>query len=122
MLAGRLIVCVLLIAGCGGGGGEHAIDTSKYSRACVADGDCVAVYQGTVGCCGGGCPNTAISVTSYDDYEAALATQMPACSPAPPCTATPGICGAHSALCVGAQCTFAVMSTTALSLAPAGRF
>jgi hypothetical protein len=109
------MVCALLIAGCGGGGGEHAIDTSKYSRACASDSDCVAVYQGTLGCCGGGCPNTAIAVTSYADYAGAVASQTPVCNPAPPCAATPGTCGDQAALCVGAMCTLAMMSAGAIS-------
>lgn len=118
----RLTICALLIAGCGSGTGEHAIDTSKYSRACVADADCVAVYQGTLTCCGGGCPNTAIAVTGYADYATAVASQTPVCSPAPPCVATPGSCGDHVALCVGALCTLAVTSATPVSASPSSRF
>jgi hypothetical protein len=110
-----VIVCTLLIAGCGGGDGGHSIDASKFSRACAADTDCVAVYQGTLGCCGGDCPNTAIAASSYDAYEAALQMAIPRCNPAPPCAAPVGVCGDRSALCVGGTCTYAVNSSGALS-------
>ena len=108
-----------LTVACGGGSADHSIDTSHYSRVCVGDADCVAVYQGTVGCCGGGCPNTAIAATDYDAYAAALAAQVPVCNPAPPCADPTGTCGDKSALCVGGMCTLAVTSSGALSPSPA---
>jgi len=123
MSPSRLIICALLIAGCGSdGGGGHAIDTSKYSRACVADSDCVAVYQGTLTCCGGGCPNTAIAASEYAGYAGAFAASVPTCNPQPPCGNPTAICGDKAALCVGSLCTLAVTSTSALSASPSARF
>lgn len=113
-----VIICTLLVAACGGGSSDHSIDTSKYSHACMGDGDCVAVYQGTLSCCGGDCPNAVIAATDYDAYTAALAAQMPICNPAPSCVDTTGACTDRSALCVGGLCTLAITSTSAISASP----
>lgn len=118
MSSTRFAVCALLIAGCGSGGGGHAIDTSHYSRACLVDADCVAVYQGTLTCCGGGCPNTAIAVSDYAAYTGAFAGAVPTCNPQPPCAEVTTICGEKTALCVGSLCTLAVTSTSAVSTSP----
>jgi len=107
-----------LTVACGGGSADHSIDTSHYSKACVGDADCVGVYQGTLGCCGGGCPNTAIAVSAYDEYQTALTAQTPTCNPAPPCAIPVHTCGEQSALCVGGMCTLAVTSAAALSASP----
>jgi len=103
------------VVGCGGGSSDHAIDTSKYGKACVGDADCVAVYQGTLTCCGGGCPNTAIPSAAYAQYLQDVAANTPTCNPAPPCAATPGACQNVSALCVGGLCTEARTSSSTLS-------
>jgi len=112
------ILCAGLMVACGGGDGDHSIDTSRYSRGCSVDADCVGVYQGTLGCCGGGCPNAAIAVTDHDAYVAALAAQTPMCNPAPPCADQTVACEQKSALCVGGMCTLAVTSAGALSAPP----
>lgn len=108
----------VLAAGCGGGTTDHAIDTSRYSKACAGDADCVAVYQGQLGCCGGGCPNTAIASTTYAQYIQDVQANTPVCNPQPPCAVTPGACGDIAALCVGGRCTAATTSTSTLSLSP----
>lgn len=105
-----------LVAACGGGsGGDHSIGTAKYDKTCVGDSDCVAVYQGELGCCGGGCPNAAIAATGYAQYLQDVAANQPVCNPAPPCAATPGACQTVTALCVGSLCTAASTSGSAIS-------
>lgn len=111
-----ILGALLLVGACGSSGGDHSIDTSRYSHACVGDSDCVGVYQGKLGCCGPDCPNTAIAQVSYDDYAATLASSTPTCNPEPPCLPIAArSCGDRSALCVGGMCTLAVTSTGSLS-------
>ena len=109
------ILCAVFLAGCGGGSSDHSIGTSKYSKVCAGDSDCVAVYQGSLGCCGGDCPNTAIAASSYAQYLADVQANTPVCNPAPPCAVTPGACQNVSALCVGGLCTEASTSSSTLS-------
>src|SRR3569833_776859 len=109
------VAVLVLFAGCGGGSSDHAIDTSKYSKACFVVSVCVAVFLGSLCCCGGGCPNTASATSTYAQYLQDVAANTPVCNPAPPCGATPGACQNISALCVCGLCTEASTSSSTLS-------
>jgi hypothetical protein len=109
-----MIICVLVgaLAGCGSGE-NHSIATSEFQRSCTADSDCVAVFEGTLGCCGGNCPNGAVNQVGYPDYEAALAKRTPICSPAPPCAAVTNIACRAGAICASGTCVFAPLGADA---------
>lgn len=83
----RLGVLVLvLIAGCSEA--KHSISASDYDRSCSADADCVAIYEGSIGCCGVvACPNAAINAADSERYMSDVASRTETCSPAPPCVA-----------------------------------
>jgi hypothetical protein len=73
-----------LAAACGSGTPAHYVDTKSYGRTCTTVADCFAVYEGPVGCCGGGCPNTAIRADLLPKYMSAFDEAMK-CSVQPPC-------------------------------------
>ena len=73
-----------LAAACGAGTPSHYVDTKGYSLSCTSVADCFAVYVGPVGCCGGGCPNTAIRAVDLQKYMSAFDQAMK-CSVQPPC-------------------------------------
>ena len=103
---GLLALCL----GCSGsssdGSGDRTISTAKYERACSVDADCAPVYEGSIGCCGGGCANAAINVASRALYLQDLEARVPVCNPAPPCAPlNDQVCGA-SATCQSHVCTF----------------
>jgi len=104
---------LLAAGGCGGGGTTHSIAASEFQVSCSIDADCVSVYEGTIGCCGGGCPNAAINKASTTAYDAALASRTPQCSPAPPCAdfARP-ICPT-AAICDNGTCAYAQLGADA---------
>ncbi|WP_146652007.1 hypothetical protein [Labilithrix luteola] len=72
------------------------LDTTKYSKTCTTDEDCVAVASGsTCGACGV-CPSTAIAKTDETAYDAevrrltsqcSFPDEVPACAPCPPAEA-----------------------------------
>jgi hypothetical protein len=85
---------------------DHSISTKAYDRTCAVDSDCVPVYEGTIGCCRGGCANAAINGNSLTTYLDDLNTRTPVCTPAPFCPAvTDDICHAGAA-CHNQVCEF----------------
>jgi hypothetical protein len=80
---------------------EHAVHASDYERACASSSDCVPVYEGSIGCCGGGEPNTAITKTSGAAYQKDFAARAPECEPTP-CEA-PAV-GTAYAICTQSVC------------------
>jgi hypothetical protein len=52
----------------------------EFDRACNADADCVAVFQGFV-CTTCKCPNTAIATKDRARYDSALQTRSTGCAP-----------------------------------------
>jgi len=77
---------LILAAACGSGTQGRYVDAKNYSRACASVADCFAVYSGPVGCCGGGCANTAIRADALPQYTSAF-NQATKCSVQPPCVA-----------------------------------
>ncbi len=80
-----LVLWSLIVLACGSD--DHAVRVRDYAVACVSDGDCVAVYEGTLGCCGPGCANATISKTDESRYDMDVNARTPSCSPRPPCEA-----------------------------------
>ena len=105
----RALLLTPLVLGCGSSASSssHAIAVSVQDRSCSSDADCVPVYEGALGCCGGGCPNSAINKTAYPDYEADVASREPVCVPALPCVfLSNDVCKAGAA-CRDGLCQFA---------------
>jgi hypothetical protein len=100
-----LIACVLAGAFGGCSSETHSIEASEFQRSCSVDSDCVAIYEGTIGCCGLGCPNAAVNQVGYSAYETAVSTRTPTCSPRPPCNYSRPVCRGGVA-CSNGTCTF----------------
>jgi hypothetical protein len=49
---------------------DNPIEASSFDQSCSEDSDCVAVLEGTLGCCGGDCG--AINKVANAQYEADL--------------------------------------------------
>ena len=103
------------IAGCHSGGSlseqtqNHSIAASEFQQSCTVDADCVAVYEGTLTCCGGSCPNAAVNQVGYSAYASAVASRTPMCNPEPPCAALSCLSGA---ICANGSCQFSPAGTT----------
>jgi len=112
-----LFLCCLAaaIGGChsqlsGGSGENHSIAASEFQQSCTVDSDCVPVFQGTLSCCGGSCPNAAVNQVGYSAYESAVAIRTPTCNPEPPCAVTDVFCKS-AAICAGGTCAFTTAGT-----------
>jgi hypothetical protein len=111
-------ICCLAatLGGCHSGGslGEenqsHSIAASEFQQSCAVDSDCVAVYQGTLTCCGGSCPNAAVNQVGYSAYASAVASRTPMCNPEPPCAVTDIYCSS-GAICSNGTCQFSPTRT-----------
>src|SRR6476620_2613736 len=76
---------------------DHTIKASAYNRRCSTDQDCVPVFEGTIGCCGPSCPNTAINASDQPRYTADVNARRPICNPQPPCPLfTAELCGSKA--------------------------
>jgi hypothetical protein len=89
-----------------------SIAARNYDRKCASVADCVPVYEGHVGCCGGGdCPNTAIAQVVLAKYTAALALAATCGGVPPPCPdiTRPGgnACQAGRVACENGVCILA---------------
>ena len=110
---------VAAIGGCHAGGSlsdlneNHSISASEFQQSCAVDSDCVAVYQGTLTCCGGSCPNAAVNQVGYSAYASAVASRTPMCNPEPPCAALSCLAGA---ICSNGTCQFSPAGTTGVGL------
>jgi len=96
-----LAAALILGASCAS---KHAVTAKSYARNCATVADCVAVYEGPIGCCGGGCPNAAIRADALADYTSDVFAAAPTCNPPPPCAA-PLPCDTGRVACVAAVCT-----------------
>jgi hypothetical protein len=87
-----------------GSADNHTVMASAYVRNCMSDPDCVPIFEGTLTCCGAGCPNTAINVKDETHYETDVAVRTPRCSVQPPCPLTNAqVCGSQ-ARCIAGFC------------------
>ena len=101
---GALLLLLCFAAACSGSSSSdppHTISANNYSRACTSVADCFPVYEGTLGCCGPGCPNTAIRADLATQYMTA-SDNAAKCTIQPPC-ASPGAC-AGRVECVAGVC------------------
>jgi hypothetical protein len=62
------LLLVVLAAACGSSAPTGSISASSYDRRCTTVADCFPVYEGVVGCCGVGCPNTAVRQDQATQY------------------------------------------------------
>lgn len=64
-----MMLVATAITACGASSPPTSVAAKHYDRTCLSVADCVAVYEGPVGCCDGpGCPNTAISQVAHSKY------------------------------------------------------
>ena len=62
-----LLIASAMVA-CAADPPPSSVAAKSYDRTCASVVDCVAVYEGHVGCCGGGCPNSAIAEVALAKY------------------------------------------------------
>jgi hypothetical protein len=92
---------------------SHTVAAKNYANNCASVADCFAVYEGPVGCCGGGCPNAAIRADAVPKYTSDFNTATPVCNPRPPCAA-PGLgCNDGRVACVSGACAFETSDASA---------
>src|SRR5471030_694972 len=87
-LVGALLFSLVAVAACGSSSpsATHAVAAKNYPGNCASVADCFAVYEGPVGCCGGGCPNAEH------------------CTVQPPCLPQGGACATGRVACVSGLC------------------
>jgi hypothetical protein len=68
-----------------GGSQNRIISADDYPQDCETVDDCMAVYSGTLGCCGGACPNSVIRADALAAYTKSLEAHTPECLLRPPC-------------------------------------
>jgi hypothetical protein len=104
----RALSIFLVLAAVGGCGASatHSVTASDFQQSCSVDSDCVAVYEGTLGCCGPGCPNAAINQTSHAAYDSTVSSRTPTCSPADPCVGLTAVICRAGAVCANGTCAF----------------
>jgi hypothetical protein len=109
MMKRILIVIVAAVGGCGSS--NHSISAAEFQRSCSADSDCVPVYEGTLGCCGGACPNSAINQMSQAAYESAMSSRTPTCTTVLPCPFFSSVTCKSGATCANGTCAFEQLGT-----------
>ena len=70
-LVGALVLSFVAVAPCGSSSppsGTTEIAAKNYPHTCASVADCFPVYEGPVGCCGGGCANAAIRADALPKY------------------------------------------------------
>ena len=67
----------------------RSVTAADYPNTCTTVADCVAVYEGQLGCCGQGCANATIRQDALAQYMADVGRREPICVPIPPCIAPP---------------------------------
>jgi hypothetical protein len=82
-----LLLFAFAIVACAPDPPPSSIAAKNYERKCASVADCVPVYEGHIGCCGGGeCPNTAIAQVALATYTADAARAATCAGGQPPCT------------------------------------
>jgi hypothetical protein len=81
----------------------HTVAAKNYAHNCASVADCVAVYEGAIGCCTLGCPNAAIRADAVSKYHSDVSAAAPTCDPPPPCVA-PLPCDTGRVACVSGAC------------------
>jgi hypothetical protein len=86
-----MMLVATAITACGASSPPSSVAAKNYDRKCASVADCVPVYEGLVGCCGGGqCPKTAIAQVALAKYTAALSLAATCGGVQPPCGTRPG--------------------------------
>jgi hypothetical protein len=85
--------------------GPTSVSANNYPRTCDTVADCFPVFEGEVGCCGGGCPNTAIRQDAVARFATDTETaRKNSCNGVqPPCVAPP-VCTMGRVTCEGGLC------------------
>ena len=105
ILVGALLFSIVAVAACGSSSppsGTTEIAAKNYARNCASVADCFAVYEGPVGCCGGGCPNAAIRADAVAKYTSDFVAAEH-CDVQPPCFVG-GACATDRVACVSGVC------------------
>lgn len=90
---------------------NHSIAASEFQQTCTVASDCTPVYEGTLNCCGGGCPNAAVNQVGYEAYWSAYESRTPTCNPQPPCAPAGALACRSVATCLNGTCVFAPHGT-----------
>jgi hypothetical protein len=86
-----------------GAAAERSVTAADYARACDIVDDCKAIYEGQLGCCGLGCPNTAIRQDAFAQYDKDVGARNPLCIPTPGCV-PPSPCTSGRLACTNGTC------------------
>jgi hypothetical protein len=110
-----MLLVATAIAACSASSPPSSVAAKNYDRRCASLADCVAVYEGQVGCCGGGgCPNTAIAQVALAKYNVDLARAGTCSGVQPPCpNRLPVACQDGRVACDNGVCTLAVVPSDA---------
>jgi hypothetical protein len=84
---------------------SHAVAASSFPSACEQSGDCAAIFEGELTCCGAtsGCPNAAIRQDIVDAYNLEVTRRAPMCGADTKCT-PPGSCAGLFLTCPHGRC------------------
>jgi hypothetical protein len=81
-----MMLVATAITACGASSPPGSVAAKNYDRKCASVADCIPVYEGHVGCCGGGdCPNTAIAQVALSKYTMDLSLAASCGGGRPPC-------------------------------------
>lgn len=113
-----MLLVATAIAACAADPPPSSVAAKNYDRRCVSVADCVAVYEGHVGCCGGGaCPNTAIAQVALAKYSVDLIRAAACGNTQPPCpvidVVRPGDACQGRVGCDNSVCTLAILPNDA---------
>jgi hypothetical protein len=99
------LIFLLALSSCGKGG-SHAVAAASFSGACAQSGDCAAIFEGELTCCGAtsGCPNAAIRQDIVDAYTLEVSRRAPMCGAETKCI-SPATCGG-TLTCPHGRCEF----------------
>jgi hypothetical protein len=106
-----MLLVATATAACSANRPPSSVAAKNYDRRCASAADCVAVYEGYVGCCGEAtCPNTAIAQDAVSKYDVDLGNAASCPSGTPPCPLVDfeRPCPSARAACDNGVCTFPI--------------
>jgi hypothetical protein len=102
-----MVLTVLLpfVGTCGSSSPRNVVSAKNYLRNCTTVADCVPVYEGPVGFCGGGCPNTSIRADALPKFMSDFNMASQSNAPAPcPQGSQASLCDTGRVACVSGVC------------------